>query len=414
MQKASPLLHFLAHHSISVYLFAFLIPLYPKWLGFGVLFILLEHLIKRKSFRKISSYKNVLTFKNAGVWLFLYYLMHVVGMVYSENISFGSMDLGMKASFAIFPVFFFLFQPKFKFSILYKSFIIGAITSIVLCFYLSYLDYLEIKGYWHFQESYLSHFMHRSYWATYLVLAFIFSVYLVLKKQIKIVPGLILALIFFIVVFITGSKAGIILVLISTISILIYFARVYNRMKWTLLFGVLAVLILSTTLHYFPSVKNRIERSYRYATGELTIKADKTESTASRLQVWESALQLIEEKPFLGYGTGDVKDELKQKYIENEYLGVAEKNMNAHNQFLNSWVALGLFGFVFLLISFLVPFVFPSSDSSFVQRLTIFVLFASLLVESFLETQAGIIPIAFLLSIYSLAQFRGKGRTSRS
>ena len=391
--------------ALGVYLFAFLIPLNPKWLGYGILIIVLEQLIRR-NFSPLSNYKEFFNWKKASLWLFLFYLMHFVGMTYSSNTDFGWMDIGMKASFGIFPVIFMLFNFKINLKLLFKSFVTGALVSIIICFYLSYLNYSETGNLWHFRESYLSHFIHRSYWATYLVLAFIFSVYLVIKKQINLLVGCTLSLLFFTVVFITGSKAGILIIIISTIALLIYIARVTGQLKWAIGLGVLAVVILITTLSYFPSVANRIESSYKYATGQYSINLEKTESTASRILMWQTAIDLIKEKPLLGYGTGDIKDVLAQKNKEKGNVDVAQRKMNAHNQFLNSWVAIGLFGFLFLVFIFLLPFIFAPQEEGFIHRLIIFILFASLVAESFLETQAGIIPVAFLMTLLGVRKKR--------
>lgn len=403
MTRTKAFLNFLTQHSLSIYLFAFAIPLNPKWLGLGILIIVLEHLIKR-NFRRPTEYKDIISFQKASVWLFLFYLMHLVGMTYSDNTSFGWMDIGMKASFGIFPVVLLLFKPKINLYIFFKAFIFGAIISIISCYYLSYLIYEETRQPWHFREMYLSHFMHRSYWAAYLALAFIFSVYLVIQKKINFLIGIILALTFFSVVFITGSKTGIIIAIMSTIILFIYIVRITK--KWKLGFGlaIISGIALSVTLNFFPSVKDRIIRSYQYASGELSIDVNKTESTASRLLLWETALELIKEKPLFGTGTGDVKDVLIQRNFDKGYTGIAEKKLNAHNQFLNSWIAIGVLGVIFLLFSFLSPFIFSHKEHAFIQRLILFVLFSSMLTESFLETQAGIIPVAFFLSLFGVMQ----------
>lgn len=400
MKLTKSFFNFLKEHAISLYLFAFIIPLYPKWLGYGILVIFLENLIKR-NFRNPSEYKEFFNFKKGSFWLFIFYLIHLLGMSYSENTSFGWMDIGIKASFAIFPIIFLFFNPKINLSTFLKCFVLGALISIVLCYYLSYLVYQETGQPWHFREMYLSHFMHRSYWATYLVLAFIFSVYLLIIKKINIFIGFFLTLIFFILVFITGSKAGIIAVILSTVFLFIYLIRINKMWKWGFLLAIISVLLLTVTLNYFPSVKDRIVRSYQYATGDLTIDVDKTESTASRLLLWETSIELIKEKPFIGVGTGDVKDVLIHRNYDKGYIGIAEKKLNAHNQFLNTWIALGLIGFITLLFSFLSSFLYPFKEHVFLQRITIFVLFISLVAESFLETQAGIIPVAFFLTLLS-------------
>lgn len=393
-------------NALGIYLFALLIPFNPKWLGFGILIIVLEQLVRR-NFAPFINFKELFNWRNAGIWLLLLYVMHFVGLLYTENTSFAWMDIGMKASFGIFPIIFVLFNFKIELNTFFKSFITGALIGVFACFYLSYLNYAATGETNHFSESNLSHFMHRSYWASYLVLAFVFSVLLVVKKQLNLILGGVLALLFFALVFISGSKAGILILAVATVALLIYIAKAAGQLKWAMGLGILALLMLVVTLFAFPSVTKRIQSSYMYATGQYSIDVNNTESTAARMLMWKTSLELIKEKPFLGVGTGDVKDALVQRNTQNGYIDVAQRNMNAHNQFLNIWVALGVFGVVFLLCFFLFPFLYAPSDQSFIFRLIIFVLFASLLAESFLETQAGIIPVSFLMCLLAKAEVKG-------
>ena len=78
-----------------------------------------------------------------------------------------------------------------------------------------------------------------------------------------------------------------------------------------------------------------------------------TESSASRILIWKSSLELIMNKPIIGYGSGDVKDLLIYKYLQNGYFGIAEKKLNAHNQFLQTQLASGIFGLLMLLFIFI-------------------------------------------------------------
>src|SRR5690554_3303338 len=107
--------------ALGIYIMAFLIPLYAKWLGFAVLIIILEQIIRRTPIKK-EAVKAQLTWRNPGVWLFAFYLMHVVGLIYTENMKFATMDLGMKSTVVIFPVFFALYQPVVRWRIFIQSF----------------------------------------------------------------------------------------------------------------------------------------------------------------------------------------------------------------------------------------------------------------------------------------------------
>jgi O-antigen ligase len=128
----------------------------------------------------------------------------------------------------------------------------------------------------------------------------------------------------------------------------------------------------------------------------------KSGNVVARFLTWESSIQIIKENFWFGVGTGDVKDELRQQYSDSGYFALEKYNLNSHNQFLNSHVALGVFAPLFLLMALFVnllkkrPF-----DKYYSWRFgVIIILFLSLLTESTLEAQAGIMPYAFLLCFF--------------
>jgi len=402
----TPLKDKLVRQPFGLYVFAFLIPINPKWYGIGILFLLVEALIRR-NFNSREEFLKLMSWKNSLFWLLLFYILHFTGMLYSSNSSFGWMDIGMKASFVIFPLYFLTIRQEVNLRRFMQFFIVGALLSAVICYFLSTKMYLETGKSWHFRESYLSHFMHRSYWATYLSIAFIFSAYLTIHRQIQVVWGLFIATVFIALVFITGSKAGILTVLISAIACIIYWAKQTGKLRTALALASSIFFIFLAAGFFVPAISNRLASTVEYVTGSREVDPTSTESTTARILMWETATELIKEQPFLGVGTGDVKDVLIARNLEKGYTGVAEKQMNAHNQFLNSWLALGVLGLLSLLALFILPYLFVR-ESVFIFRLLLFILFFSLIPESFLETQAGIIPTAFLLGFISLPQ--GKER----
>jgi len=115
---------------------------------------------------------------------------------------------------------------------------------------------------------------------------------------------------------------------------------------------------------------------------------------------------------FFGVGTGDVSDALDKKNSELGNTGVAGKSLNSHNQFLNTAVQLGVFGLIPLLMLFLTSMrkAIRMFDVNF---LMISILLAStMLFESFLETQAGIIPVTFLLLMFNQTAVAQKKNSS--
>ena len=101
---------------------------------------------------------------------------------------------------------------------------------------------------------------------------------------------------------------------------------------------------------------------------------------------------------FFGVGTGDYNDELIAYNKSKNNQGVVKEELNSHNQFLNTSVQLGMIGLIVLLMLFISSFL--NSEKQLWQTLVLFVLFLNFLVESFIETQAGIVLFCTILLLF--------------
>ncbi len=87
----------------------------------------------------------------------------------------------------------------------------------------------------------------------------------------------------------------------------------------------------------------------------MTISASKVkpfkDSSRVRLQYWQAGLEMIKEKPLLGFGLGSF-GRVYGKYKLPE----AEETQMAHNNFLQIWTELGIVGFLIFLSIFIFYF----------------------------------------------------------
>ena len=122
-------------------------------------------------------------------------------------------------------------------------------------------------------------------------------------------------------------------------------------------------------------------------------------TTGARMLIWKSALELFLEKPLFGYGTGDVKHELVGVYKKYNYDYLADYQLNAHNQYLQMLIAIGLIGSII----FWAYLIFPVFEKNFFSNMVyagfIFLILVNFLTESMLETQAGVVFYAFFNSL---------------
>jgi len=386
------------NNPVGIYLFAALIPINPKFYTLGIILLVVD-LIIRKFIIRLEATPTKKSVIQINYWLIIFFLLHVTGLFYSENVGFATMDIGMKLSFLVFPILFLIYPLKVNWTYLAKAFILGAIISIFVSVGHATYVYMKEGFFSNFFDSRLSFLMHRSYWASYLIVAYSFSWYLFLKKELSTIGSATLLVLFSLFTFMSGSKMGILILLIITSSWIIYLITKNKKYKLGLISVGLFLGVGWTTYTYAPQLNTRINNGIQSIFGGEKIEPTSTESNDARILVWSSALDEIKENPLLGVGTGDIKDQLKARNIKNGYTGIASLNLNAHNQFFNTQLALGIFGLIALVLSFVQPFMKATGELKFILRSIVGILFLSLLTESFFETQAGIIPGAFLLSL---------------
>jgi O-antigen ligase len=121
-----------------------------------------------------------------------------------------------------------------------------------------------------------------------------------------------------------------------------------------------------------------------------------SDGTADRILIWESSLELIQEQSIFGVGTGDVKDALLKKYEENGIVNALNRKLNAHNQYLQTAITLGLPGIIILLSGLVFAFILAVRRQNLLLLLFSVVVSFNFLVESMLERQAGVVFYSFL------------------
>ena len=76
-----------------------------------------------------------------------------------------------------------------------------------------------------------------------------------------------------------------------------------------------------------------------------------------------------------------------------------DEKLNTHNQYLQTTIALGMVGFIILVLSLLAPLVQAIKKRNQLYVLFLLLFIINILVESMLETQAGVIFFAFFNSL---------------
>ena len=329
------------------------------------------------------------------------YLVHLIGMLWTSDQTFGWFDLQIKAPLLVLPLLA-LWLPRRAWvgrDILLLVFSISCALAVAICmawasWRVAHGSMLSV-GQVIFSSAW-SLFLHPSYFAWYLCFAIAAWCLLALPRALNVWADRAVLALLVVGVVLCGSKIGWVLVVVEMIVLLALCWReprvrsMLSRGIFGSMVGVMLLVICS------PFARDRVQEVWRAATEEHHDAAAVTSSEV-RWLTWASARELIVEHPFIGTGTGDIKDELMRVYGEHGYTTAAEHRLNAHSQFLQTFACLGILGVLGLCMMLLVPMFRSPRDplSLLFFALCIF----NWLVESMLEVQAGALFFTFFACV---------------
>jgi len=353
------------------------------------------------TFKKHNGYKNLK--ENVYVILptFILFLLYVLGLWFSKDVSRVLKDIGRVVPLVIIPMLLSMHRKQdFHIKNIYKSLGYGLFLGMLICWYfivesiLSKADPTKQASYF-FQWIYTDFNLikplggHPSYFAILIVL-FISAVSF--SKEFKSFRNnkikLVLLLIpFFLFLIETSSRIGVLTVL----SIILYHA--IRQVNFKLLFSAVALFfvlgVLSIKFDYLGSkFKKMIGQD-----GEVSIE---------RVDRWREIIDVFKdkEKILIGVGSGDARSIYREAYSQGGFDLALKENYNAHNQYLEFFVSNGITGVFFYL---LVLFYFIKQTHKKVNSIHFFLIFVMFsLSESFFGRSQGVMIFSFFYSFLLL------------
>lgn len=349
----------------------------------------------------------------------LLYLLYVL-MVFNTEGMFRNpvalFKLQVKVSLLAIPLFFStLDYSKFKpglFKTIQKGFVIGCLLSSLFLLNNAVFQYFKQDTIDVFFYSKLSAYHHASYLALFMGMAIIILNNWLLFSQNKngfnkaVTIFLILFFQFFIVLL--SSKTGILGILLIYLVLPVYaWLKQKDRLKFSIVFSSLLIVALVLFVFLSPVTSGRFDGAKESLESETENVKDKTlDSSTARLKILECSIEIIKENPILGVGTGDVFNELLKKYKEKQITHAIDQELNAHDQYLETYMATGLLGFLLLVAGFLIPLYFSFTQKKLLYLLFLILFFFSILFESMYERQAGVIFYSFFNSVLFIFSFK--------
>lgn len=384
----------------AILFFVFLIPLNKKIIPPVILVWFIAWLVSANFKAKFSELKKSVVLP----LLLLFYFLHVAGFFYSDNTSSALFDLEVKFSLLLFPVLIigsagFFNQYKDYFLL---SFVTGNMVAATVCL-LNAVFRTPTDTNFYFQYTDYSLFHHPSYAAMYALFSISILAKFLMKNpfpEIKFYKLLFSPLILILAAHLfflssrTNTLAAAFIIGIGLIYLL------YQKKKWVLLTIALAVItVLPLVVINFHPRFIPVKRFLETPVDSLDISTG--ENVTIRYTVLRHSVDLIKQNYLAGTGTGDVKTDLMEMYKEKNIEAAYKQNMNAHNQYVESAIGLGLPGLAALLIMLIVPLTRSIRPPDILVLSFIFLVAINFLTESMLNTQGGVVFIAFFNTLFA-------------
>ncbi|MFM7015235.1 MAG: O-antigen ligase family protein [Bacteroidota bacterium] len=380
---------------VSVFCFSFALKVsVVSWVAIGLITL----------FNKEQRSQLVLNFKKEKyLWLFPFlYLMHLVGLLWTSNWSQAGLDLQIKMTLLLLPVIFSSFYlDELLLNKIRRYFIGGVLLSCLLLLFVALKKFTTQGNITVFFYSELSSaIMHPTYFSMYLnaAMLFVFHEILLSSHRRTIWMGAAVMIILFLFTVLLSARTAEATAFISIIvMVFLYWRRKAGfRFVYPLLVVLsvtaLSQLILLKYSNRFAQVENAIQSKQH-------VTETSYNSTTGRLEIWKEVFSILPDYWLLGTGTGDVKDVLNQTYHQHNFAYGYEKSLNAHNQYLQTFLAIGIVGLLLFILTIKIPWLMRNAYHPLLLML-LFIFALNCITESMLEGQRGAIFFALMISIF--------------
>jgi O-antigen ligase len=338
------------------------------------------------------------------LFFYIFFFLTLISALFSSNKGDSLFAVEIKMTFLLFPYLLFCFHWPIE--ILRRCVISFVSGCFFACLYLIIRAFFYTmsgeEGYFYY--TLFSDFIHTSSFSMYLVLAITFVI-LFYHNWFKTQRSVIYSSYFFVSIFIASiflcsSKLGLISFFICVPLVTIYRFKNHLRIRGMAFLSLGIIVSISVVVMLFPGLFSRMSSLTNLSVDNL----DKTsaESTTVRVLIWREATHIIEENFLLGTGVGDANDELYNAYQKNGLSGALDHRLNAHNQFLQTFIGLGIVGFLSLALITLGLMVKAIFKRNFILFLFSLLIILNFLVESMLQRSDGTLFFTFFYCFFNL------------
>jgi O-antigen ligase len=392
------------HQKIFYYLLVlqgFAFPLWKKITPVILILIILNLLIE---FNFASKIKKILAGKNLFFLLLFIsvYLLYLIGLLYTTNFDYAGFDLEVKLTFLVIPLFLFLSGleelSKEKVKNILIAFVLGCFASSLFSIIHSIYFYNLTGDIFWMYYVYVSYFVHPSYMSMYTIFAIAITGFFLINGLIenKKFRYFLFFLMFWFVLYVIllTAKAGIICMLLISAILFVYWIIKKRQIVMSLITAVFFIAIVGISISQLSFLTKRLTSTIS-AMNNTDINVNKDDGTVQRIEIWKTSVEIIKDNFLIGVGTGDVKDELLKRYDEKGMNFAKKNHLNAHSQYFQTFITLGLFGFLALIALFIFPSIDAFKNRNYIYLFFLLIVAVNISVESMFENQAGVVFYTF-------------------
>jgi len=391
--------------------FGFLLPLHQKvsTLNIVVLFI----------FSVIGFKKEFFLFKKEMLPPIFIYLGYCLSLSYSTEFQISVFEL--KSSLIVFPLIFLMDKNLEKyFNITIKFFIIGCIVALLFCNLNALFNSINLTNlsfdsktendifFWNSLVQDKNFFFAKNFsiihQTVYFSMYLTFSVSILLYRKIfeKRIQKIIIIFLS-IGVFQLLNKAGL-LVFFMVISLKLFY---FNQNKRKAIISIILLFFIGASMFYLNPRFRVFNSNFSIEESEFKVTEFKKmpnyerPKTNTRILFWVSAIDLIKKNPLFGIGAGGANKKLSEVYAIKAQWYDKRDRYNAHNQYLQIILHIGLIGFIPFILLFY--FLLKARDSNINSKIIISIILIfsiNFLFESVFERYSGISFFCFIYCVF--------------
>ena len=389
----------------SCLLAVFLFPLHQKLVLIPMIIAGVNWLVEPNYKRKLELLRE----NNLVLFLFGFYLIHFIGLIWTSNMEAGWFSLEVRMSFLFIPLVIGGSERFSKGSLewIFKTYILGVFVCSLICLIHAYIE-TERTGISHFNYKRLVDAIgiHMVYLSLYVNFALLLLTYFFFKYRKLDTRIFIVAFILYLIVFnlMLGARIQLMIMILGfNVFLFFYFLRKPN---W--LFLILSLFLLNLFVYAIAMEMEITKRRLAHLT-EAETEIQDLDGTTDTIVVWNGVNArktmwmeypgLIEEYWMIGTGTGDVGDVLQAKWVEIDFEPGIRDKFNLHNQYLQTWLTLGLPGIFYLLFMLFLFFRHALFKKKWALLVFVLLFSVSMMTEVMFGIQLGVVFIVFFCSL---------------